>query len=242
VEIYSVPLYQSRFSLVTGQGVVRAGLAPRGALRFSPYASLRVVTDSRSVGGPQALIFSENAIVPGIGVRVQPLGGPVGAYAELGRAFPIVAGDSGRPARTDVRAGAYLFDGWSLAGAPRADATRPGHRIELYADVNYLSRFDDDVFASAQLRGYYEALRLGEATVELFARTSAVVDRNRYPWANAAEVGGGVSLAPRPSRHVVLFAEQVGGTYLREPQVAGRPRYADFRVMVVLFFGLPLGR
>ncbi len=243
VEIYSVPLYQSRFSLLTGQGVLRVGLTPRTALRVSPYASLRVVTDSRSVGGPQALIFSENAILPALGVRAQPFGGPVGAYAELGRAFPIVvSGDSGRRARTDARAGVYLFDGWSLARTPRTDAARPGHRIELYADVNYLSRFDDDVFASAQLRAYYEALRLGQATVELVARTSVVGDRNRYPWANAAEVSGGVSLAPTPRRRVVLFAEQVGGAYLREPQVAGHPRYADFRVMAVIFLGLPLGR
>jgi hypothetical protein len=240
--VYSVPLFQSRFDLVTGQGLARLGLLPRGALRLSPYLSLRVVTDSRSVGGPQAVIFSENVMLPGAGVRIQPGGGPFGAYGEVGAAVPIVTDGGDRSVRTDMRAGAYLFDGWSLARArPDGSASRTD-RVELYADVNYLRRFDDDVFASVQLRTSFEAARVGRAVLEAFARGSAVGDRNRYPWANVAEGGLGVALVPSPTRRVVLTAEQVGGRYLREPQVPGRRTYADFRVMAVIYLYSTIAR
>ena len=123
-----------------------------------------------------------------------------------------------------------------------ATATTPlARRLELYADANYLHRFDDDVFASVQTRGVLELLHTAAGSLEAFTRMSAVGDRRRFPWANVGEGSVGVTIVPGRARRFVVMAEQVGGVYLRERPVPGQSGYGDFRVTGVVYFYSRLG-
>jgi tetratricopeptide (TPR) repeat protein len=236
-ELYAAPLYQSRFSNAIAQGVARTGIVLGGSARLSPYASLRGSRDTRSTGGRQPVIFSDNVILPALGVRVQPLPGLDDAlqlYAEAGPALALV--DAGAPRRTtsDVRAGGYYNRQWR-AGAPGpGDRTPLALVTDLYVDASYYSRFDDDVIGFAQLRESVPVLDVSGRGADVFARVWTVADTRRVYYNNAVETSAGVTLFAERARRAFVMIEHVRGTYHVAPGAGVDRRYRDTRATLVI--------
>jgi tetratricopeptide (TPR) repeat protein len=236
-ELYAAPFYQTRFSNAIAQAVGRSGVVLTERARVSPYVSVRVSRDTRSTGGLQPVIYSDNVVVPAAGIRAQPLRGIDDAlqlYAEGGPAIPLVDAGTGRRAAVDVRAGGYYNRQWRAGGAAAADRTPLALVTELYVDASYYSRFDHDVIAFAQLRESLRVLDVNGRGLDLFARLWTVADADRVFYNNAVEAGGGITLFPERRRRIVLMLEHVRGTYLIRPGAATDRRYHDTRATLVV--------
>jgi hypothetical protein len=226
VEMYAAPLYQTRFSNAIGQGFVRLGLQPVSAKAITPYLSLRLTRDSKSVGGPQPSIFSDNSLVPAAGIKRQAFTAGPTLYAELGPAFILLDDGKGSRIRSDVRVGGYYSKGWYQPH---------DFRTELYVDASYYSRFDRNVITYLQMREIMTAVQSRAGSVELFARLGGVGDTRRVSYNNAIELAPGVAVVPGPTRRVVISLEYVAGRYLIDAFSGSRASYTDVRAMVVFY-------
>ena len=238
LDVYAAPLYQTRFSNVIAQVVIRGGFVAENRTRISPYLSLRVSRDARSRGGPQPVIFSDNVAIPAVGVRVQPLRGTslesLYLYAEAGPAIALVdAGQSDRQ-KSDLRTGGYYIGQWRVGAPAVADRTPLLLISDVYADASYYSRFDGNAIGFAQLR---ESLRLyehGGRGVDLFVRLWTVGDSRRVYYNNAVEIGGGIALYPESKRQVFFMLESLQGRYLSAPDPGVSRTYRDARLTLII--------
>ena len=231
--MYAAPLYQTRFDNAIGQGFVRVGLQSPTAAGLTPYLSARLTRDSRSVGGPQPSIFSDNSIVPAAGIKARPFTQGPTLYAEAGPAFLLLDDGKGRRTRSDIRFGGYLSKGWYQSN---------DLRTELYVDASYYSRFDHDVITYVQLREIMAVRQRRLAGLELFARIGGVGDSRRVSYNNAVEVAPGVALVPGLTRRLVLSLEYVAGRYLTDVVPGSATRFSDVRAMAVLYAVAQPGR
>ena len=236
-DFYAAPLYQTRFSNAIAQLVIRVGTVAAERTRLSPYLSLRVTRDSRSRGGLQPVVFSDNIAVPAIGMRLQPLRGTslesLYLYAEAGTAIELVDAGQARRARSDLRAGSFYIGQWRMGSAAPTDRTPLLLMTDIYVDASYYSRFENTI-GSANFR---ESLRLydnGGRGLDLFARLYTIGDAQRVYYNNAAEMAGGIALYPESKRQVVVMLERLQGRYLRNPDPGVARTYNDVRLTVVL--------
>ena len=94
-EGYLAPFYQTRFKNAIATGFTRLGIESGGSWGQAAYTSLRVTRDSKSSGGLQSRVLSDNATMLAGGVRVRPARGPIWLYAEAGGARSLLS-DSDR--------------------------------------------------------------------------------------------------------------------------------------------------
>lgn len=241
-EWYVAPFYQTRFENAVGFGFLRVGL--EGGRSWSPtaYLSLRTTRDSRSVGGRQPQIFTDNAAVPAVGVRTRPWGGPLWLYAEAGGARSLIA-DADTAWRRDLRGGAYLT--WQREHrAGNADQVQ--WLTDVAVDVSWYERFDRNVIGYVQLR---EGVRLKSRgsdgatrrtpAVDVFGRGWVGYDGNGDFFNRAAEAGGGLALHLVPG--VSAYAEGIAGRFIDRPPVGIARRYEDWRFTMVFGGNRTLG-
>jgi tetratricopeptide (TPR) repeat protein len=244
-ELYLAPFYQERFDNAISLGFLRAGVRGGSWWRPSLYLSLRATRDSRSTGGQQPILFNDNTVIPALGIRVQPGGGPVALYAEAGAAYDLVA----RPEREwhrDLRAGANLA--WQREHSLSRMRRSPQLVSEVNADATYYERFDRNVIAFGLLR---ESLRFRPAdsdlAFDLFARGWGAMDSRGDFFNRVVEGGGGVAVhLPLGGLRTSVYLDVLRGRYLETPPAtSGLPRsYNDWRVTVTtgLFRFRPFSR
>lgn len=231
MELYLSPFYQERFDNVVTYGLGRVGVSAGGWWRPATYASLRLTRDTKSVGGMQPVLYSDNSLVPALGVRVQPGGRWFTLFAEAGAAYPLVA-VTPRNWQRDLRAG--VIGAYTNQHPLTRHASGISLVTEIFGDVTWYERFDRNVISYVQWR---ESLRLvqGRAgSVDLFARVWGAFDSRRTYYNRVVEGGGGVALHAGANRRASVYIEALGGHYLAERHLFEPPRnYSDFRVMFV---------
>jgi|GEM_PF-2407422 len=231
VELFASPFYQSRFQNVLTFGLGRVGVSVGGWWRPAAYASLRLMSDTKSVGGMQPVLYADNSVVPAVGVRAQPGGRWFTLFAEAGAAYPLVSVTPTNWNR-DLRAGvigAYTNE-QALTGAPSGAALV----TEIFGDVTWYERFDRNVISYVQWRESLRLVRGRAGAVDLFARGWGAFDSRRTYYNRVVEGGGGVALHAGANRRFSLYIEALGGHYLAERNTFEPARnYSDFRVMFV---------
>jgi cytochrome c-type biogenesis protein CcmH/NrfG len=237
MDFYAAPLYQTRFNNAIAQLVMRVGVVTEERTSFSPYLSLKVTRDTRSRGGAQPVIFSDNIAVPAIGARVQPLKpwgiNSVYLYGEAGAAIELVDAGQAQRVRGDLRAGGFYLGQWRTGKALPTNRTPMLLISDVYSDVSYYSRVSNTV-GSIQLRESLRMYENGGRGVDLYGRAWTVADAQRVYYNNAIELAGGIALYPETQRRVVILIERLHGRYLIAPE-PGRPSsYDDARVTIVL--------
>lgn len=226
-EGYLAPFYQTRFENSIGIGLTRLGVESGTSWAPAAYLSLRVTRDTKSSGGLQSRVFSDNAAVLAGGLRVRPFHGPLWLYAEAGSARALLS-DPAKAWTSDVRAGAYMF---AVDERRLYRNARWKLMTDVGGDVSWYQRFDRNTIGYLQVR---EGARFADARgrgVDIFARGWAGFDSRGEFYNSAVEGGGG--LAIHPATGVVLFVEGIQGRYRRVPPV-GTPRtYTDWRFTAV---------
>lgn len=228
--VYAAPSYRSRFENGIAPFVARAGPVLSTDPEIQMYGSLRATRDTRSEGGAAPQIFSDNTVIPALGARTWLTRyGPV-IYAEAGPAIYLI--ERQQEVRLDVRSGVYGSYHWAplTEGSLRFDPALAG---DLYFDVSYYSRFDDNVIGYVQVRPGVRILRSTHAALDLIGVLQGAFDTNRLYFNNLIEAGIGTELHLKPVQNAFLRAEYVRGAYL---VTSGAPEetYGDFRVTVVL--------
>lgn len=225
-DVYASAIYQSRFSDLILSGVARTGRVLDRSSQLTAYVSARGTRDTRSTGGAQPVIYSDNVVIAALGARVRPGSGPFAVYAEAGPAFNLMSGLS-QQTRFDVRAGAYYADAYRSW-----DATRVRDFVnESYGDASYYSRYKDGILY-AQVRPGVRLTRGGNAALDAVSRLFLAADTRGDFYNNVAEGGGGLRIATRPSLGLSAYAEYVFGSYLRGAGADGRT-YHDFRLSLI---------
>jgi Tfp pilus assembly protein PilF len=226
-EGYIAPFYQTRFENTIATGFTRLGIESGSSWGQAAYTSLRVTRDSKSGGGLQSRVLSDNAAILAGGVRVRPARGPIWLYAEAGGARSLLSGAENSWTR-DIRAGAYVILAHELQ---LGDGSNVRLLTDLSGDVSWYERFDKNVIGYMQLREGFRVGSLATKAVDFFARGWVGYDSRGDFFNRAAEIGGGVAL--RPGHGFVFLAEGIAGRFIMEPPAATNRRYQDWRFTAV---------
>ncbi len=226
-EGYLAPFYQTRFENTIATGFTRLGIESGSSWGPAAYTSLRVTRDSKSSGGLQSRVLSDNAAILAGGVRVRPARGPIWLYAEAGGARSLLSGAESSWTR-DIRVGAYVILAHELQ---LGDGSNVRLLTDLSGDVSWYERFDKNVIGYLQLREGFRVGSLATKAVDFFARGWVGYDSRADFFNRAAEIGGGVAL--RPGHGFVILAEGIAGRYISDPPSATNRRYQDWRFTAV---------
>ena len=226
---WALPFYSSRWQSAFTYGQAKAEFRFKG-LPFRPYASARLVGDSRGAVAdgttPFPQYLSETAIIPGAGIATNTYRGLM-AWAEAGYALSYLKRADGSPrGRADYRGGLSYGRGWGrLIGS-----NHPGFFVEHHSDGVYVHRFNQSFLVYAQNRFGYTA-RPGALRFQLTWSANVTADPKRQYWANYVETGPGIrfrwdSLPPS----VVFTIDALRGAHTINAGNPRRPNYTDIRI------------
>jgi hypothetical protein len=181
------------------------------------YAYAQATRDTASTAGVAVgipVIYADDYGLFGAGVRFRLWEGRIGLFAQAGPAVDLLPG-SKSPVLFDARAGFDLF-----AETPRC-APPPRHDVsaafepcaEVYAEVTYASRFDNNVFAFARPRAGFTYLMTGPVAWQLVGEVRVAKDINADYYNNFADAGGGPRFRLLSPFRLDLLATADGGTY-----------------------------
>jgi Tfp pilus assembly protein PilF len=228
-----------------------ADLVPTLRLRayYQPFTSLdahlyvfaqgtRDVASRTSGPGGLPLIYADNTALFGPGLLVRLWQRQLGLFAQIGPAIELV--DSTRKrVQLDARVGAQL--GLESSGCWPA-AQRPRFRLsscsELYAEVTYVNRFDNDVFGFARARTSLGFAVTGPVGWELTGELRGAKDKNDEYYNNFADVGLGPRVRLLAPFHLELMLAPHLGTYFGEHHLEPAPHplhYVDLRAQLATY-------
>ena len=228
-----------------------------GSRRDLGVQSLRLATGYR-LGGPQAVDvylslreyrasgsfirivpqpFSEQSTVIALGVRARLFGTPnLLAFVEAGSAVAETA-----PAlkKGDLRGGLAYYDEWRPPVRVPEGTIHPWDRsAELYSELVYFSRFDNNVILFLRHREGRRILETAGAYLDAYLFGQAYADTNGEFSNNFAEFGVGARYYPDKRARWNVWVEGLRGVYLgrrnRDPSLLG-PNYGDIRFGVTGF-------
>ncbi|MEM6645392.1 MAG: tetratricopeptide repeat protein [Bacteroidota bacterium] len=218
-DVYAAPMFLSRYDNLVSSLLVRFG-PTLGTPRLQAYGIVRVTRDTRSTGGSLPIIFSDNVLIGGIGVKARVHPWALTLYSEAGMAAPLVTGQDIEP---DFRAGGYGAKRWPAQ--PRAMAPI----VNLYYDVSYYSRLDNNLIGYGQLRPGFRLVHSDNVSLDAYAAALGAFDTDGLFFNNVADMGGGLRLMLFGS--VQLMGEWVQGTYLGDTPLG--TSYEDLRVALI---------
>ena len=202
------PVFSTRWHDVFAYGQVKEEV--NIGLPLRPYASLRVVGDTRGAvgGGVNPQYLSESSFILALGVASQPWHG-VTAWAEAGTAVNYLKGHM----VPDYRGGISAARALHREGSPWL--------AEANLDALYMSRFSSDFLLYAQSRAGYNF-----GPLQLHWNGNVTVDARHQDWANFVETGPGLRIPMAQSMYLAF--NLLRGAYLI-PSPAHRATFTDFR-------------
>jgi hypothetical protein len=216
---YGSTQYGTHFNDFIGSAQGHVALSLDAATRTQVYVVGRVIRDSRTRGGVEPVIFSDNYASAGAGIRSRPLPIDLTLYAEGGATTSLTNG------------GRSGFDG--RAGLTYGSAWKSGHSRwfgEEYADASYYSRYADAI-AYAQFRQLRPMF--GKTSwVDASLREGLTADSRGISYNNLAEGALGVRVHGGPHAIGALYLEYVQGVYTRDV-VDNRRTFGELRATFV---------
>ncbi len=216
---YGAAQYGTHFRDFIVSAQAHAALSLDAATRTQVYAVGRVIRDSRTRGGEQPVIYSDNYANAGLGLRSQPLPLNLTIYAEAG---PTATLTKGGASSFDWRAGLTFGSAWKSA--------RSGWFGESYADVSYYSRYDEAI-GYAQFR-QLRPISSASSWLDASLREGLVADGRGIGYNNLAEAAAGVRVHGGPNASGKVYLEYVQSAYTRN-RVGGNRTFGEVRATFV---------
>ena len=217
---------------------VRALLRPVATVPVEVYGFAQITRELGSSGITSGRIHADNRLMMGGGVLLSLWRGRAGFFFQAGPALNLV--EDGR-ARTllDARGGGFLGAELTRCSPAVGSGLQLTPCADVYSDLLYMSRFDDDVAGFARVRGGATWLVTGPVAWQALLEGRAAADRNHDFYDNFAD--GGVAHRWRLLRPIRLdvVASGVIGRYRGVENVDPAPdplRYADLRLEAATYF------
>ena len=242
LSLYNDSQYMNRFSDGVIDTFARYYERLGNTSPFRLYIGEHLLRDTASSGGRLPQIFSDNALLSGIGVSFQPHGAPYFLSAEVNAAYLPYGSKSGTSAivpDSRVVAGYYkLF----RAGGDRS----PGNRLSLEANgsFGFYSRYGHDGIAYLQPREMIDLTREGTLRLRPFLQQSISLDTNQQFYNNVFELIPGFEISNTGLSGLSFRAEYVRGFYLPVSNSATNPygsTYGDFRFRLLFQRNISFG-
>lgn len=213
VDWYGASSYGTRFGNGIGSADAHAAIGLDPGTRSQVYVAAHVIRDTRTRGGVQPVIFSDNYAAGAAGLRARPFPIDLTIYAEAGAASSLTTG--GRSG-AEGRGGLNYGSAW--------EGSHDWH-VETYADASYYSRYSD-VIGYLQWRQTHALL--GSRWLDGYVREALTADSRGVNYNNLLEGGFGVRAHGGARSAAALYVELVNGTYFRH-DVNGERRYFELR-------------
>jgi hypothetical protein len=226
-EYYAAPEYRTHFGVTVIPFDARAGASFGEKTIVEPYVGVRLTHDSRSgngVFGPQ--IYYDNALVPSLGLRIQPhVSIPISLFVEGGAGYDLIERGRNRW-RDDLRGGFVGYYEWNMGLACPLRVTFPFRPIfDFYADGVYFTRYQNFI-SYARARPGVRFVETPDISLDAYALVAATTDTKGLVDNRQLETGGGLALRLYPLYGLTLRAEGVQVFRLRNSG------YTDFRFRI----------
>lgn len=209
---------------------------------FRIYVGERLLRDTASSGGRLPQIFSDNALLSGVGVSFQPHDAPYFLSAEVNAAYLPYGSKNGTSAVVpDSRVIAGYYKLWR-AGAD----SRSSNRLSLEANgsFGFYSRYGHDGIAYLQPREIIDLTREGTLRLRPFLQQSISLDTNQQFYNNVFELIPGFEVSNTALSGLSFRVEYARGFYLPVNNSAANPygsTYGDFRFRLLFQKNVSLG-
>ncbi len=233
--VYAFPFYDSRFENSVFAGGAWAGYYLSPSRITSVYAMLSVTRDTRSTGGGLPVLYSDNYLLLGSGLRFQPLPG-LTADVQGGITRDLITRTGEPPTQADFRAvasyGNGLYPSLNTPGIPR---TPWAPMAEMYASFGYYSRYHNGIGYGIARAGV-RVFEWDYTSLDLYVRGALGADTRGEFYNNVGELGPGAKLIPDQQWGVAILAEFVSGRYLGGPAALSPYGKTDrgFRAYLIL--------
>jgi len=209
---------------------------------FSVYVGVRLLRDTASNGGTLPQIFSDNALLSGVGVAFQMHDSPLFLNAETNAAYVFYGGKSGTGALVpDSRAVAGFYKLWR---AGRDSNMGDRFSLEANGSFGFYSRYQHDGIAYLQPREIVDLTHEGSLRLRPFLQESVALDTNQQFYNNVFELIPGFEVSNTNLGGLGLRVEYVRGFYLPFADSSANPygsSYSDFRFRLLFQKNYSLG-
>lgn len=238
-QFYFAAYYDTRWSTTFFQSHLSRGYHLTDDAKIDAYGTIMYSGDARSTGGQAPEIFSDDAIIFGVGLRVKPLTG-LSVIAQEGVAFNLIDRVSRSTAEEDFRiVGSYFY------GSYAPYTYHPEPRLPMYpfgdldASLGAYSRYGNSI-GYLSFRGGLRVIEVSHSLVDVYARLSfardatvrgGIFNSSNYIGAdqfynNVNELGAAVRLIPDNNLGIYVILEFLRGQYANESLLpANHDRY-----------------
>lgn len=220
---YAAPYYDTRWEALFIQSHLMRGRYLTDDELLSLYGIVMLSADTKSSNSGQAsVIYSDNSVVVGAGLRLKPFTGLMLDVQE-GLAFDLLGVSD---PRGDFRAIATYGTGIYPSFVVHEDVQTPWTPfVDLYSSFGYYSRYDNGI-GYGQLKGGFRALEVQQTALNLYGRLDLIVDTEKEYFNNLYEYGVGMRLTPNIDWGLYLDIEYHHGTYIEVSNRATLERMA----------------
>jgi len=232
--IYLSPYYDTRWKTTIYYGNLESGFYLRDDKKLSGYGFILMSGDGRSKGGLSPIIFSDNALIFGLGLKFDPIIG-LQFKVQQGIAFDLIKINDHFVNKGDFRAIAIynngIYPNLNLHDNVQLPFTL---LLDVYSSLGYYSRYDNGIWY-LQGKGGARIFEFRYSAIDLYAKGGAARDTKKEFYNNLLEGGIGVRMIPNLNWGLYLIGEFQRGYYW---DVGTSPNpydkyYTSFRLFIV---------
>ncbi len=209
---------------------------------FQIYIAERLLQDTASSGGKLPQIFSDTALLSGIGVAFQPHDAPYFLTAEANAAYLFYGSKNGTLAIVpDSRVVAGYYKLWR---AGRDSSIGDRFSFEANGSIGFYSRYKHDGIAYLQPREIIDLTHDGSLRLRPFLQQSISLDSNQQFYNNIFELIPGFEVSNTDLHGLSLRVEYARGFYLPVSNSATNPygsSYCDSRFRLLFQKNISFG-
>ena len=210
--IYLSPYYDTRWKTSIYFGNIEQGYYLKDDKKLSAFGFLLVSGDGRSERGLAPAIFSDNVLIAGVGIRVEPFYG-FQLHAQQGIAFDLVGDSASSKPKGDFRAEAIYNNGiypdFSLHNNVRMTLSP---LLDVYSSFGYYSRYNNNI-GYLQGRAGVRALEISYSAVDIYLKGGLAIDTKKEFYNNLCEGGFGFPIMPNVNWGLYIIGEYQRGLY-----------------------------
>jgi tetratricopeptide (TPR) repeat protein len=232
--VYAAPYYDTRWNTTFFQFNLERGYSLTSDRKLGAYGTVMYSGDARSGGGQVPVIFSDNSLILGLGLRARPLTG-LSVSVQEGIAFDVVSRPTSSSPRNDFRAVAVYSYGIYAPFNVHPEVKTPFYPwADMYSSFGYYSRYEDGI-GYLQGRLGLRVLEVSKTAGDVYLRGDLVRDTEKLFYNNEVEGSVGLRLIPDVDWGFYLAAEFHRGTYwdVGGPPVPYDSYYSSFRFFLI---------